>query len=523
MDLGRQGMQTNWQARCRPRDSLVLGALVLVITGLNLLWVSLETRPPHWDAAKHLGYSLQYRDLFAGGHFGTALTVDYLYPPLVYWTTDLFYGVVGSTALWVAVLSQAVFLGVLVFATYGIGRELWSRRVGLLSALVVVTTPMIASEFHDYLLEAPLTALVALALYLLIRSKGFADRRYSLLLGAACGLGLLVKWSFPVYLALPLLAGLVPAARLHSRERLVNLLGAAAVVLAIGGLWYVHNASQVVSAVRSNTTVASIHGAPPAHSLQSFLWPFWNLVTNQLYLIPFLLFAAGLLVLFRRQGALWTNLYPVLAVVGTCAVFALFPSKDPRYTLPMLPAVAVIATYWLDSLRPRARRWLSGGVAVYSAVTFVAVSFGIGFLPKEELLRLGSSPLVSGVHSFTPKGDVVLVHGLRIWAQHGYPAGPPSGEHWYQEQMFQEAARYSPTRTLWYEAPDLDFIWFNSSGMVYYGLKYHVTWVYSSPDQADFAGIRSPPGATLPAPSGFVEINQFALPDGGTLRLYSRF
>ena len=159
-----------------------------------MLWVSLETRPPHWDKARHLTNTLVYLDTFGSTSFLHWLQGYYTYPPLVYWVTDIFYVVLGSTAVWVAVLSQAVFLAVLTFATYGIGKELWSRRVGLLAAFFVLTSPMLVSQFKDYLLDAPLTAMVALALYLLIRADAFRERRSSVLFGVACGLGMLTKW-----------------------------------------------------------------------------------------------------------------------------------------------------------------------------------------------------------------------------------------------------------------------------------------------------------------------------------------
>ena len=49
-------------------DTAVLGSLVGAVTALNLLWVSLDSRPPHWDMARHLGDSLFYRSIFDFSH-----------------------------------------------------------------------------------------------------------------------------------------------------------------------------------------------------------------------------------------------------------------------------------------------------------------------------------------------------------------------------------------------------------------------------------------------------------------------
>src|SRR5262245_23278336 len=189
--------------RIRNVDVVLLAGFVLCVTALNQLWLSREHRPPHWDKARHLFTSLQTKDAFGSGFHW--LTDFHTYPPLVYWVADLFYGVLGTEAIRAAVLSQTVFLAILTFSTYGIGRRLWGRRVGLLSAVYVVMSPMLISQFKDFMLDAPLTAMSALTLYLLIRCDYFALQRPSLLLGVAFGFGLLTKWNFVLYVGLPVL------------------------------------------------------------------------------------------------------------------------------------------------------------------------------------------------------------------------------------------------------------------------------------------------------------------------------
>ena len=194
----------------RHRDLALLGLIVVSITALNLLWVGLDSGRLYVDHARHLGDSLFYKETFT-----LADPIEYLdgyvyYPPFMYWVTDVFYAVLG-TDFWVAIFSNVVFIAILVFSTYGIGKALWNPRVGLLAALFAVTTPLFVSQFKEYMLDAPLSAMVAAALYFLIRSEAFANRRASLLFGVACGCGLLVKWSFPSFLALPVAAVLVTA------------------------------------------------------------------------------------------------------------------------------------------------------------------------------------------------------------------------------------------------------------------------------------------------------------------------
>jgi hypothetical protein len=314
----------------------------------------------------------------------------------------------------------------------------------------------------------------------------------------------------------------------------VNILIVCVAAFAVAGFWYAHNFSAFVNETfHGQGEAAKFEGQPPVASLSSFLWYSWNLVTNQLYLVPFVFFVAGVVVLFRQKGAARKNLYPVLMIAGNYAAFTLLSLKDDRYTEPMLPAVAVVATYWLDSLRRKPRGWASGGIAAYGAVTFIAISFGIGFLPKDVFLHLGRScsflvpascprpSLVSGTQTITPAGDLLNVRGIRVWSQYGYWDGAPSGEDWFQEEMFKEAARSSPNRTLWFTSPNNDFVWFNYFAMYYFSVRYKITWV-ANLDQAKFAGVRSAKGQHLVAPTGFAEVKRFSLPDGGALQLYRR-
>src|SRR6476619_4417059 len=112
------------------RSRLLLAVVVAVVTAVSVLWRVLETRPPHVDMAYHLTNSLFYLHDSSLGDPVSFLGAYRYYPPLTYWVTDVFYVVLGNEAMWVAVLSNAVWLSILVFATYGVGRRLWSTRVG---------------------------------------------------------------------------------------------------------------------------------------------------------------------------------------------------------------------------------------------------------------------------------------------------------------------------------------------------------------------------------------------------------
>jgi hypothetical protein len=525
-----EGSRVSGLSTWRYLDASILGLIVVSVTAVNLVWTALDSHRLYWDFARHLGDSLVYKDAFPLLHPLRFLDVYERYPPLTYLVTDVFYGVFG-TAIWVAILSNSVFLAILVFATYGIGKTLWSRRVGLLSALVVVTSPLFVGQLKWYMLDAPLAAMVALALYFLIGSDSFADRRSSLLLGVACGLGMLTKWSFPFFVLLPVIvavaAGAVGARRERSAARLLNMGGAGLLALALTAVWYAPNSSAFKNDIEVTSSIPRDWlDVPPVKSLSSALWYFWDLVNNQLYLVPFLFLVAGIVFVFLKDESAEKNAPLLLSVVGSYIYLSLLVVKDFRYTMPMVPAIAVLATHWLEYLRPKVARWLTGGLVAYSVLAFLVISFGTSLLPNTIRIPLEA-------HSYT--SDLVAralpeplrVTGVVIFDQHSYFVGAPSHDQWHQEDAFKEmAARgngafaYSgpPTASGCVELPVCDQIWFQTWGLRYYGLRYHRA--YSVPEAARFLITRGTqaPGATR----GFLLVKEWPLRYTSPLRLYER-
>ena len=443
------------------RDVTILVFVALAVTAADVLWRGMETRPPHWDMARHLWTSLQYRDLTDSGQWLGFLTNYYYYPPLVYWLTQPLYAVL-ETDVQVALLTNCVFLVVLVLSVYGIGVELHDRRSGRLAAIFALALPFIVSQFKEYQVDAPLTAMVALALFALIRTREFSNGRASLVFGIVAGLSLLTKWTFVIVMAAPVAYAVLVAVR---ARRVRPILGALAVMLLIAGPWYASNVLHLGRDLLANAYVAGVReGDPAVVSFESLMWYPTRLVQQHLYLVPTLLFLGGLLRWDRR------NLYPLVLVIGSLVGFTLLQNKDARYIIPVLVGVAVIATSWL----PR-RRWIEPAFIAYAVVAFEAISFGNPFLPAE----VDVGPAVA-------------------FAQHGYIIGAPTHEDWHLEEAVAQVAARWPGGTVGYTG--LDTIWCNPWDVRYYAAKYGLTYVERDPDATitrGNVGVALPDGTRL--------------------------
>lgn len=489
---------TGW----RYADQLILGLVVIAIGCANLVWIMQEGRGPHWDMARHLWTSLNYFHLARDGNVTGFITSYFYYPPLLYWLVVPWYLLFG-TGLSVAIAANVVFVAILAFSVYGIGKTLWGRQAGLLAALLILGLPMMVSQFKEFQIDAPLTALVALGLYVLIKTEEFANTRYSILLGLAIGAGLLTKWTYALILALPLATaagqGLFAAIRHRQTGRLINLWLALSAAYVVAGFWYLINQYQLRIDLLSNGVAAGAReGDPAVGSFAANTWYLVCLVNRQLYFIPFLMLIAGLVITFRNKSWLRRNLYPLLLLIGTLLFFTLLRNKDSRYTLPMLSAASVIAVFWLAELPARWRRLASALVAVYALLSFALISFG----PRRSDLVI------------LPASADITVFGF-----HGYIIGPPSGEHWHQAEAFSAIEQSPGPAPKVVYVDTLDTIWFNQWGNQYYGLREGVALSGKLSD-AGFLLSRQAGGTAVP--QGFERIGRWTEPDGTVVALDRR-
>ena len=205
------------------------------------VWLGIDRRPPEWDHANHLERALAcHRSLgeSRGDWLQEIITESSFYPPIVTCAAGLLYFVFPVAPL----TAQAVVWGFLVMGTlavYGLGRRLLDADAGLLAAFLFATAPFVVFMLMNFQLDLPLAAMVALALYALVRTEDLAVRRWVLGLGLVLGLGMLTKPPFAAYLSGPLLWIAWRALRAPDRRaRLLHLLAAVGVAGAVALPWY---------------------------------------------------------------------------------------------------------------------------------------------------------------------------------------------------------------------------------------------------------------------------------------------
>ena len=362
-----------WSPVRHPR--IWLAALFAVLAAVTIAWVSIDRRPPEWDHANHLERALRCYQNLAQGRVWTAVIGDSaFYPPLVPCAAGALYLIFPVAPL----TAQAVMLGFLAVglaATFGAGRALWDARSGLLAAFFFGTAPFVVYSLLNFQLDLPLAAMVAATLCVLLQTDGFRRARWSVALGLVLGLGLLTKPTYPVYVLGPLLYEIVAACRSGEARRRLRLIGLALLITAAMALpWY----GPRLVGMPLQVSARSFKQAAEADQAALFTWE-WLLYyprtfQHQFGLLAAVLCAWGLWALRRDRGArsfLWLAIGPALLM------FLLIQNRNLRYTLPILPAAALVAVAALRALRAPWMRWALVGCVAAAALQVSMAAFAV--------------------------------------------------------------------------------------------------------------------------------------------------
>ncbi|ABC99276.1 tetratricopeptide repeat protein [Synechococcus sp. JA-3-3Ab] len=354
---------------------------------LLLVWNWSDPLPPAWDEAQHLLQAQAFGDHLSrfrweGLWWQQFLHLNQRYPPLAYWL-GIPLAALHPFGRADGQLLNLVLLGILTLATQRLGwRAYRSWEVGWLAAVLVLLYPGITALAHVYMLELPLLVAVTLAFWALWAYAEEPSWRGAVGVGAGLAAVLLTKWTGVLFLLPPLLA--VPlGVRIPWPLRLAHLALGMGVTLLLCWPWYGANWLFVLSNGWAYADTAHYYVTCAAGSL---CWWTAYLRWLPLQMGPWLC-PLPLLSLWgspsRREALLW-GLYG-----GGYLLYTLVAIKDVRFTLPLLPLLAILSAGGLAKLwRYLGERW--GERALRRGV---GMSLALGAL---ALLNLGQ-PLAPGV------------------------------------------------------------------------------------------------------------------------------
>ena len=412
----------------------LLLAMILWTYACNQIWVLLDTRPPSWDPAAHLRIAFGYWNVFASGtdrFWLDLLNVEPFYPPFYHLTLLPVFAWLGiSTDN--AVVLNSIYLAVIILSTYGIGNRLYGKNTGLLAAFLISCYPFLAYSSRQNLMGTVLTAAVTLSYYLFLRSENLNNRKFSFWFSCSFAIGLMVKWTFFIYLLPAVVIGLFKSESWNlgkiarqavyylamicatmllpfvlfvlaegqgivlalefalvfwlvryfswagiSPGKIINILTLTFISLLLCFPWYAHNLAKMARGM-------SKFGFPDDVLKGAMEWPlsiwgyYLEIAGRQMGLPLFILFVVAFVVfLSNRKKFNWVLfgwiVLPFLA-------FTFINNKGVRYTMPCLPAIALVSALWIMQIKIfRVRRWTLGVVSSVALFSYIYT----GFIPGE--------------------------------------------------------------------------------------------------------------------------------------------
>jgi hypothetical protein len=336
-----------------------------------------NTAPPPWDqswylqTSEDLFYALQEHGL--PGFLGTlSHAFGGMKAPLISLLPLPFYFTIGHGKDSIIAINLALIV-IFCFIFFRLVRELAGPWPALVAVMISSTMPLTIGLSRQFLVEYGLMTLVTGWLFFQWRSDYFRSLSHKIILGIILGLGLLMKASFPLFIAGPVMLGLY---RRWQEEKfilkkwvydfaLIGLIGAA-----IASIWYLPNALRVAkfafSAGFGSLATDYSFGIPWAWETLS---RFWQIIINlgiSTYYGALLLAMLALWVIqsllsrvLRRELSATRHSYKqdsviflLLWFVIPFLVLSLGVNKDYRFILPALPALGALLVLLLFRVVP---------------------------------------------------------------------------------------------------------------------------------------------------------------------------
>ena len=364
----------------------IFAALCVFFLGVNAIWLRQDHSPPGWDDAFYLSHSLRLYDALTTGGvpaFGRQfLTGMRDKPPLISALPTPAYLVFGRSPRSALAVNLAGLL-VMFAALYGAAWKFAGPRAGWIAVGIAGTMPMMYGLSHWYLVECGLTAIVCLTICL-PATLGFGLTAAAAL-GVLCSLGMLMKFSFPLYVSAPLLF------LLWRQLRVKSLIAFLLPVIVIASPWYSLNFTTGLrmALLAGSGETAKIYGTGQIFSLRDIA-RYVSDVANCGPAIYFVILVVALPVCYRlmpsgaRRGLLLSAIWASPLIFLTLGHY-----RDLRYAAPLFPAFALALGLLLDAAIER-----YGNIA--AGVTCLILGLGIASMLHTSFGVLGSGRVELG-------------------------------------------------------------------------------------------------------------------------------
>ena len=361
---------------------VVIISLVVFYVINNHFWQKNDGIPAYNDQAHHLtNYLSIVRNLENSSinENGMYYDVDSQYAPLYYASAAAWTRLSGESRS-AAVFINIFFYLILLISVYGIGRKAFGPGQGLAACLLLSFYPYVFGASRVFIIEFSLCALAALSVCLLFYSQGLLNSRLTIAAAVACLLGMLTKQSFIIYVIGPLLLTLKDAFRQRIKpRRILVFLGIGLILPALFYCFFLFRGTWQL--FQMHFIDASLFS--PIDYWQRNLY-YFLLLPDQMNWLNLFVFIISFALYVRLKHK--DKLFLLTWLLVPYAILFFAPLKNSRYSLPVLPAIALISAWGIFMVKsPLRRNILLGLVLAFGLAMHYALFFDIDLYGKIAL------------------------------------------------------------------------------------------------------------------------------------------
>lgn len=390
----------------------ILGLLCLFHLVANIIWLAWDKTPPAWDQAAHIRVAVLFNQLLTGNsplNWQETIRAAYGYPPLIQFLGGVWIGQIYFV--------NSLFFVLAIVGVFKLGGKVFGDNwLALAVAGLFSFTPVMHDISRNFLLDLPLVAWVVWGLYFFLKSEYLSNLGWGFGWWLMLVLASLTKLNGFIYF-LPMIVWAIYSWFKTDELKILRNLGVFALAyMAAVGWWWVINYQNIYSYL----TGLAGSGEKLTDPMDLGQWQTWIhyfklMFLHQLGPVPTIILVVGLIKIGReklkRIGVL------LFFVAVNYVVFTVIKNKDFRFTMPLLPVVAIVFVLAIKEMG-RVGRWLAGFLAFWLGWMFINNSFG---LPVKK-------PFVLATPTF-------LMDEVEWIGIDDYPVRSPRGGVWPQEKI----------------------------------------------------------------------------------------
>ncbi len=402
-----------------------LGSLCLFHVVANIIWLTWDKTPPAWDQAAHIRSVILANQWLTGhfwGNFVDLVRAFGGYPPLIYLIGGVWSLVFGTGVAQITLLNSIFLIGLLA-GLYWLVVEIYKdEKLALATAVLFSFIPVVYDISRNMLLDLPLIVWLVWGLYWLVKSKYLFDFKLGLGWWLCLVAASSTKINGFIYFLPMVIWAIYHWFKTDELRVLRNLMVYGVVYLVIVGSWWVVNWQNIYSYLTGLAgTGEKLTDPMNLGDWRTWVHYFRLMLLHQLSPVPTIIWVVSLLavnkVRFRKISFL------LFFGVANYVIFTIVKNKDFRFTMPILPVVALTFVVALFELK-RVGKWVAGFLGVWMGWMFINNSFGFPII----------KPWVVSTPTFLA-GDVEWV-GID-----DYPVRSPKSQIWPQKLIIEDLGK----------------------------------------------------------------------------------